>query len=106
MNVVLSRIPTRPEAQTLSVDIGAVTYRFRLVYAVAKSGRWVLDIRDADDVPIICGIPLVTGINLLGQHAYLGLGFGLYVGNTDGTDDAPTFEGLGTVSNLYLVRVQ
>lgn len=106
MNVILSRIPTQARAQSFGIDIGQTSYRLRLVYSDAPEGGWVLDIRDEDDAPIICGIPLVTGANLLGQHAHLGLGFGLYVGNTDGRDDVPTFDNLGTTSNLYLVQVQ
>ncbi len=34
---------------------------------------WGLDIGDASNNPIVCGIPLIPGVNLLAQYAYLGI---------------------------------
>jgi len=52
---------------------------------------------------LIAGIALVTGTDLLGQYAYVGIGGALYVA-TDGNPDAvPTFDNLGGSCKLYWV---
>jgi len=64
---------------------------------------WVLDIADVSSDPIVQGIPLVTGCDLLAQYAYLGIP-GQLVVQTDGSPDTmPTYANLGTNSHLYYV---
>jgi hypothetical protein len=66
-----------------------------------NAGSWVLDIADDIGNPILSGIPLVTGANLLSQYGYLGFGGGLYVMTTSDPDAVPTFENLGDDGLLY-----
>ena len=62
---------------------------------------WVIDIADSNGNPILSGIPLVTGVNLLGQFGYLNFG-GQLVAQTENDPSAvPTFTNLGTQGNLY-----
>lgn len=65
---------------------------------------WMIDIRDdISNTNIICGIPLVTGVDLLEQYEYLGLGVGLVVYTNGNANAIPTLDNLGVDSNLYLV---
>jgi hypothetical protein len=91
--------------QTFTIALSGVTYTFTLQYRndPGGTGGWVLDIADASGNPLVQGIPLVTGTNLLEQYAYLGFGGGLYVQNASNPDAVPTFEDLGSDSLLYWV---
>ena len=89
-------IPLLPGTpQTLKTQLAGVTYNLTLTY---KNG-WYLDIADTNKVPLITGIALVVGANLLAQYAYVGIGGMLVVGG----DNAPSFTDLGTNSQLYFI---
>ena len=64
---------------------------------------WLLDIADVDGNPMLCGIPLVTGTDLLGQYAYLGFNGALWVQGANDPDALPTYDDLGSSSALYWV---
>ena len=100
-------IPLKPQAQTLSVKFpNGNTYTLRLLYQFNADDCWELDIGDANGDPIVCGIPLVTGCDLLAQYAYLGFGCSLFV-TTDGDRDAtPKWFNLGVTSHLWLETPQ
>lgn len=70
------------------------------------AAAWYLDISDAAGVPIIQGIPLVCGSNLLEQFAYLNLGGQLFAGSTFDLSVPPTFENIGTDAFLYFTVPQ
>jgi hypothetical protein len=94
-------IPTTPTAQQFSITLNGISYIMRLIYRDTDMGGWVLDIADSNNTSLACGIPLVTGCNLLDQYEYLGLG-GVMIVTTDGdTLTPPTFENLGTTGHLW-----
>lgn len=64
---------------------------------------WYMDIADVQGNSIICGIPLVTGSNLLEQYAYLGIGGELIVQTDHDPYANPTVFNLGINSHLYYV---
>lgn len=88
--------------QTLVVQIGSRTCRVAIQWC-APAGCWVMDlVNDVDGSPIIFGLPLVTGADLLAQLEYLGLGVAMLV-QTDAEPDAvPTFANLGGTSHLFV----
>lgn len=95
-------LPLTPAAQNFFIQLANILYKMSLRWN-SVSNCWVFDLADADEVPFLAGIPIVTGINLLGQYAYLGIAGGL-VALTDGNPDAvPTFQNLGDAGNLYFV---
>jgi hypothetical protein len=95
-------IPLTPQAQTLAIALAGVTYNLTLQWrSVDALGGWVLDIADVNNNPLLLGMPLVTGTNLLAPFAYLGIAGALYV-LTDGNALAvPTYANLGTLAHLY-----
>lgn len=94
-------IPTSSTPQTFNITINGVVYNMTLSYRDYLDAGWTLDIADESKNNLVCGIPLVTGTNLLGQYAYVGLGATMIVG-TDGDFLAPpTFANLGTNSHLW-----
>lgn len=94
-------IPLRSTPQRFAITLGIGTI---LTFVWNKSaGCWVIDIDASGGVPILHGVPIVTGADLLEQFAYLGLG-GALISQTDhDTDAVPTFTNLGTSGHLYFV---
>lgn len=92
--------------QTFQITLDGTAYTFTLQYRddPAGQGGWVLDIADQYGNPIVQGIPLVTGINLLAQYAYLGFIGGLWAQTTSNPDAPPTFSNLGTDGQIYWVE--
>ena len=94
-----SIIPTQPKAQKFSVQLNGVTYKVSLVWRV---DTWYADIADAQGNFIIAGMPLVTGADLLAQYEHLGLGGMLQVASIGPNPDLmPTYDGMGSVSQIY-----
>lgn len=96
-------IPLSAANQTFTVQLGLIEYRLRLIYRDADEAGWVMDISDAEDTPIVAGIPLITGANLLAQYGYLEIGGALYMATDADPDAVPTFENLGGAAKLYWV---
>lgn len=96
-------LPLTPIAQTVSLSLAGATVRMTLAWRDAGGSGWCLDLADADGAPLVAGLPLVTGCDLLGQHKHLGLPFELWVQGDPDPSAVPTYAGLGTQSKLYAV---
>lgn len=94
-------IPLTAQPQSFNITLVGVEYQFELAWRDSASS-WFLDIADVSGNPLLSGVPLVTGVNLLAQYAYMAFGFELWV-QTDAADAPPTFTNLGTESHLYCV---
>lgn len=94
-------IPLSPEPQRFNITLSGAQYHMTVIWRNVETGGWVLDIADFSGNPIIQGIPLVTGVNLLDQYAYLGFTGVLWVQTTADPDAVPTFDNLGVGSHLY-----
>ena len=96
-------VPLSAQPQTFYVQLpNGVTYQFRLIYEFTPNDCWLLDINDAFGNPIVCGIPLVTGADLLAQYVYLGFGCSLYCTTDGATFIPPTFTNLGSTAHLWV----
>ena len=101
----VTEIPLSASPQTFGISLNSILYNVRVVWN-PPSQAWIMDVSDVNGVPILLGVPLVTGADLLEQYAYLGIGGSLYV-QSDGVQDAvPTFTNLGTTGHLYFVTPQ
>lgn len=94
-------IPLTPTPQAFAITLAGVTYQMTLQWRAADGGGWALDMADDNGVPIVRGIPLVTGADLLAQYGYLALGGSMFVQTDHSPDAVPTFENLGVASHLY-----
>jgi Domain of unknown function (DUF6983) len=104
MAMTIYEIPLSGDNQTFKISLGGVLYRLTLVYR--GPGGWVLDIADVNGGPLVAGIPLVTGIDLLAQYAHLGFAGALRVQGAAHPDDVPDFDNLGAGARLYWVTDQ
>lgn len=97
---------TANENQRLQVTLNGATYTMVARWnGVSKC--WILDIYDAaGTAPILRGVPLITGADLLAQYAYLELG-GMLIALTIAVghppEEVPTFENMGIDGYLYYV---
>jgi len=88
--------------QQIQIAMGGVVYTLT-VWWNTEADCWVLDIADQNGKNILTGLALVTGCDLLGQYAYLGFGGSLVCQTDFQTDAIPTYENLGSNSQLYFV---
>jgi hypothetical protein len=95
-------IPLKPEAQEFDISLGGVTYHLLLTWN-APNNAWNLDIEDSLQNPIVQGIPLITGADLLAQLEYLGLGGALIVQSDFDPNEVPNYGGLGSTGHLFFV---
>lgn len=94
-------IPLRPIAQTLTTFLRATQYGLTLKWN-DPAQCWMMDIADANGNQVISGLPVVTGADILEQFAYLDVGKGGMITQTDHDADAiPTYENLGVQSHVY-----
>jgi hypothetical protein len=97
-------VPLLAAAQTLSIALGGVTYNLTLTYRDTDQGGWFMDIADAALNPIVRGVPLVMGADLLAQYGYLDFGGILALYNSGPqADTPPTFANLGGDCQLYWI---
>lgn len=80
-NTVTIPLSTVPQG----FDIVLSGRRVRIVtrYFAAQDAGWTLDITEPDSTPIVLGVPIVTGDDLLRGYKHLIAGSMYYVGNAD-----------------------
>ncbi|MBK5145840.1 hypothetical protein I2494_19415 [Budviciaceae bacterium BWR-B9] len=98
--MTINEIPLTPYNQKFNIALVGVVYKMRIVW---RASFWCLDISDNSDNPLVTGIPLVTGTNLLAQYAYLNFGFSLVIYCDVRGQENPTKTDLGTKSHLYVI---
>jgi hypothetical protein len=95
-------LPVSATAQSFFVQLVNVTYKITLRWNTVAV-CWVMDLADSEEVPLVQGIPIVTGTDLLAPYRYLGIGGGM-VALTEGNPDAvPTFENLGAGGDVFFI---
>lgn len=95
-------IPLQPENQQFTVSLAGVTYTMKLQWC-APAQCWNLDISDSQQNPIVQGLQLITGADLLAQLEYLGLGGALIVQSDFDVNAVPDYASLGSTGHLFFV---
>ncbi len=98
--MIVSEIPLSPDNQTFNIDIAGTRWRMSIIW---REVWWVMNLADSSRNILISGIPLVTGVDLLAQHAWLGFNFQLAVDCDDSTQIYPGKTDLGIRSHLYVI---
>lgn len=96
------RIPLINNQQSLTIALGAATYRMRVTWN-APGEAWLLDIADRDGVAIAQGIALTAGTDLLGQLEYLGIRGALVARVDSDVFTPPDRSNLGNGGSLYFI---
>lgn len=88
-------------AQSFTCQLGTVKYFFVVRYN-SRNGVWTMDLSyDASREPIIVGVPIVLGVDLLGAYNF-NIG-SLIAVDTSGTARDATADDLGSRVLLYWV---
>jgi hypothetical protein len=96
-------IPITPGTpQTFAISLAGVFYNLTLRWSTSMAA-WFLDLADASNNPLLNGVPLVTGADLLEQYGYLGIGGKLVVQSDTDLSLVPSFSSLGDTGHLYFV---
>lgn len=94
-------VPLRSGTQQFVVSLGTISVMMRLIWRSASGGGWFIDIYESDGLtPILCGLPVRCGQNMLSQYQYLGLG--RMVALIDGQAERdPSYDDMGSNLQLY-----
>lgn len=95
-------IPLTANPQKLTISLGTNTYQL-VVKWNDQSQTWVIDINDTDGNPVLTGLSMVTGADLLEQYSYMNFGGQLIAQSDTDLSLPPTFDNLGTIGHLYFV---
>ena len=105
----VAEIPTRPGRPFIEV-ISWQNVAYTLYFKWNRPAQcWVLDIWDnATTTPLLNGLALVTGCDVLGQFGYLPLAAQtvitvITIGPAVSPDSVPNFDNLGVDGHVYLV---
>jgi hypothetical protein len=93
-------IPLQAENQQFDIQLGGVNYKMRLQHR--DCAGWILDIMHPNSEPIVSGIPLVSGVDLLAQYSYLDFDGALIFVCADPQNETSKEE-LGKSNKLYFV---
>lgn len=95
-------IPLSNENQQFNIQLAGKVYRFRIFWN-SSSNCWVLDIANTRGSPLVNGIPLVAGVDLLSPYPEFKFG-GQLIAFTDNEPNlAPTFANLGMTGHLHFI---
>lgn len=97
--MAIREIPLTADNQEFSINLAGTTYRISIIW---RDLYWIMNLQNDRAEPVISGIPLVTGADLLAQYAYMNLGFKLVVVCDDSVQDYPTKTDLGGRSHLLV----
>lgn len=95
-------VPFEPNPQSFAITMGGVPYKLSTIWNTS-SLSWTLDIADANGTPIVRGIPIVTGCDLLGQFGYLGFKGKLFVQNMAAPSVDAAYSELGSNVQVFFV---
>lgn len=97
--MAIQEIPLTADNQQFSIIIAGATYRISIIW---RETCWVMDMFNDRSEPLISGVPLVTGADLMAQYEYMGLGFKMAVVCDDEAQEYPTKIDLGSRSHLLV----
>lgn len=102
MTTTAYQIPFSAQAQTFRITLGTLDYQLTQRFSTAAQA-WVLDVDDADGNPLVHGLLLITGADLLSQFKHLGIP-GQMIVQTDGSvDTVPDYQSMGASGHVYYV---
>ena len=97
-------IPLINSPQLFSITLSNISYNLQIVWNNIAL-VWVIDFYDANQVAILTGVPLVTGVDLLAPYTDLGFGGKLFAQTDHDLTAPPTFDNLGITGHLYWVTL-
>lgn len=101
-NSIAYIVPLLSKNQAFPVSLAGNSYNLRVWWSEA-SACWILDIADSQQEPLVNGIPLVTGCDILEQYGYHDFNGAMVVQSSNDPDLVPDDTTLGTTGNLFFL---
>ena len=102
--MAIVEIPVRSDlpAYQFGIDLDGVNFKFSFRFNT-RMGRWLWDILDTEENPILMGVPLLVNLDLIGRYKIEELPLGSFICiNETGTSNNPGRYDLGNnVKLLY-----
>lgn len=98
--MAIEEIPLTADNQQFNITLAGTTWQVRILW---RGSCWVIDLQDERGEALVSGLPLVTGVDLLAQYAWLQPGFKLIVVCDTNGQDYPTQTDLGSSSHLLVI---
>jgi len=98
--MTIEEIPLTADNQQFSITLAGTTWQVRILW---RGSCWVMDLQDERGEALVSGLPLVTGVDLLAQYAWLQPGIKLIVVCDANDRDYPTQTDLGSNSHLMVI---
>jgi len=98
--MTIEEIPLTADNQQFSITLAGTTWQVRILW---RGSCWVMDLQDERGEALVSGLPLVTGVDLLAQYAWLQPGIKLIVVCDANGQDYPTQTDLGSSSHLVVI---
>lgn len=95
-------IPFRSEPETFLIALGGQSYRLTTTWCDPQ-GAWVVDIERNDGTPVLKGIPLQPGADLLAPYEYLDFGGKIIVRTAGDAEATPSYTNLGVTGLVFFV---
>lgn len=102
--MAILEFPLGPVAQQMRITLGDVEYTVRFFWCDSTEGGWTVDITSVEGVPLVQGLPLTAGEDVLQQLSYLGITGEIRVATDDDDTVEPTFSNLGSNGRVYFVQ--
>ena len=96
------QIPLTNQNQRVQTSLLGITY-ILIVRWNALAGLWYLDINDVNNKPILNGLPMTAGVDLLKQFKHLGIGGYLVAQNVNAPNEPIAYTGLGVTGFLLFI---
>ena len=96
-------VPTNPRSETFLITLAGVQYKITLRWVNTIETGWLMDVAKGDGTPLVNGIAVVSGIDLLGQYPQYNFGGKLGVFVSGDPTGVPTYETLGNEGKLYFI---
>lgn len=97
-----NEIPLSPDNQQFRILLGDKIYTLRIIWR--ELAGWIMDVMDSGGTPLLCGVPLLSGVNLLQQYPHAGIVGRLIITTDKGAPDEPDKTNLGRNSHLIFIQ--
>lgn len=98
----VNEIPLNPYPENFGITLDDKEFSVTTTWNV-PSQTWTITLSDSVGNPILGGVPLIPGVDLLAQYPYLGF-VGKLVAQVDHDQNAvPSYDGLGSTGHLYYI---
>lgn len=88
------------QAQEMQITLATQEYTVRFYWIDSPEGGWIIDIYDLTFEPLVRGLALTAGENVLQQFDYLGFPGAITVQVDEDPLLEPTFAGLGVTGRV------